>query len=103
MAAVSVLGSNSAAAPTAASASASTRTPASGAGTPAVDSDACAMYGEATFDAPAITSRIAAAENAGSSTSGTTVRHGTHHDHGAPNQLAMTRPSATVNVPAHAS
>src|SRR3954454_19819482 len=103
MAAVSVLGSISAAAPTAASASASPRTPASGAGTPALDSDACAMYGEATFDAPAITSRIAAAENAGSSTSGTALPHGTHHDAVAPDRWRLAPPSAAGDMPAHPS
>src|SRR3954453_19838447 len=86
-AAVSVLGSSNAAAPMATSASASARTPARGAGKPAVDSDAWAMYGEAIFEAPAITSRIAAAENAGSRTAGTTLPHGTHQDAAAPRQV----------------
>src|SRR2546423_8595608 len=63
--AVGVPGSRSAAAPTATSASARARTPISGAGRPAVDREACAMYGEAIFQAPAITSRIAEAANAG--------------------------------------
>src|SRR5690242_1762966 len=87
-AAVSVLGSISAAVPIATSPSASARTPASGAGKPAVDSDACAMYGEAIFEAPAITSRMAVAANAGSRTAGTTLPHRTHPDAVAPRGLS---------------